>query len=219
MRYVENDKYTIAWFKLAECVAKGEKEKAFGVYRLLMHSLEDQAYAYQLEGDLLEAFQDERSIEKYSYAAQLYHKENRYKEAAALYEELIFADQKNLRFITILIDIYKNNKPSSIWCAKFKKIFETLNQKRMPKHQLILLEPLKEHLSVEEIADYYLQIIILFIKEQPENELEILPLLKEAVHFFSKADVPLSLQKLRATLREIDKKWYQKLEELCRDYN
>ena len=51
-----SDKYTIAWFKLAECVAKGEKEKAFGVYRLLMHSLEDQAYAYQLEGDLLDAF-------------------------------------------------------------------------------------------------------------------------------------------------------------------
>ena len=30
MRYIPNDKYTIAWFKLAECVTKGEKEKAFG---------------------------------------------------------------------------------------------------------------------------------------------------------------------------------------------
>lgn len=89
MRYVPNDKYTIAWFKLAECVAKGEKEKAFGVYRLLKHSLEDQAYAYQLEGDLLSAFGDEKAAEKYAHAARLYYHNNQHKEAVALYEELI----------------------------------------------------------------------------------------------------------------------------------
>lgn len=116
MRYIPTDKYTVAWFKLAECVAKGEKEKAFGVYRLLMHSLEDKAYAHQLEGDLLGAFQDERALEKYEHAAQLYVANNRWKEAIALYEEIASMTVDNSRAIHCLVQLYtKNKKPEQ--CA------------------------------------------------------------------------------------------------------
>lgn len=110
MRYIPTDKYTVAWFKLAECVAKGEKEKAFGVYRLLMHSLEDKAYAHQLEGDLLGAFQDERAFEKYEHAAQLYMANNRWKEAIALYEELVVMTPDNTKAIRCLLELYKKHK-------------------------------------------------------------------------------------------------------------
>ncbi len=106
MRYIPTDKYTVAWFKLAECVAKGEKEKAFGVYRLLMHSLEDKAYAHQLEGDLLGAFHDERALEKYEHAAQLYVTDQRWKEAIALYEELVSASGCEQRFVKKLLELY-----------------------------------------------------------------------------------------------------------------
>ena len=88
MRYAPTDKYTIAWFKLAECVARGEKEKAYGVYRLLAHSLSDKAYAYQLEGDLLRSFEDARSFEKYNHAAHLYYQDQRWLEVAGLCEHL-----------------------------------------------------------------------------------------------------------------------------------
>lgn len=110
MRYIPTDKYTVAWFKLAECVAKGEKEKAFGVYRLLMHSIEDKAYAHQLEGDLLGAFQDERALEKYEHAAQLYMSNNRWKEAIALYEELVTMNPHNSKAAHCLLELYKKHK-------------------------------------------------------------------------------------------------------------
>ncbi len=60
MKQVPSGKYTIAWFKLAECVSRGEKERALGVYRLLSHSLDDSALVCQLEGDIFLSFNDKQ---------------------------------------------------------------------------------------------------------------------------------------------------------------
>jgi hypothetical protein len=128
MRYIPNDKYTIAWFKLAECVAKGEKEKAFGVYRLLMHSFEDQAYAYQLEGDLFGAFQDLRAIEKYTHAAQLYMQNNRFKEAAMLFNDLIILAPEEKHFVLRLIEVYKKHKNNDFIITRLMKLADLLEQ-------------------------------------------------------------------------------------------
>ena len=89
MKHVPSEKYTVAWFKLAECVARGEKERALGVYRLLTHSLDDAAFAIQLGGALLLAFQDDEAINKYHEAALMYKKQQRFVEAAAVWEHLI----------------------------------------------------------------------------------------------------------------------------------
>ena len=80
---------SIAWFKLAECVERGEKERAFGLYRLLMHSHEREAFREKLEGDILLAFDEELAIKKYSSAAHHYREEEAYKEALFIYETLI----------------------------------------------------------------------------------------------------------------------------------
>lgn len=159
MRYIPRDKYTIAWFKLAECVAKGEKEKAFGVYRLLMHSLEDQAYAYQLEGDLLGAFQDERSTEKYAYAAQLYFQNRRFKESAALYEELIFLDPSHNRYLQQLIVIYKEHKSKELFKAKMQKLFAQLLEQAAYEKAILVMNDLKMIEEAVSVLSYYQQLI------------------------------------------------------------
>lgn len=130
MRYIPTDKYTVAWFKLAECVAKGEKEKAFGVYRLLMHSLEDKAYAYQLEGDLLGAFQDDRALEKYEHAAELYVANQRWKEAIALYEELALMNPDNVRAVHCLLELYSKYKKPEQCVSKILRLALTFYEKR-----------------------------------------------------------------------------------------
>ncbi|HZW61113.1 MAG TPA: hypothetical protein VFF04_02720, partial [Candidatus Babeliales bacterium] len=90
MRNAPPDKYNVAWFKLAECVSRGEKERALGVYRLLAHSLHDSAFARQLQGDILLAFNDVTgAIEHYKTAARVYQLEERFLEAAAVYEHLL----------------------------------------------------------------------------------------------------------------------------------
>ena len=58
MKQIPSDKYNVAWFTLAECVSRGEKVRAMSLYRLLVHSIKDGAFACQLKGDLLLAFRD-----------------------------------------------------------------------------------------------------------------------------------------------------------------
>jgi len=108
MKQVPSGKYTIAWFKLAECVSRGEKERALGVYRLLSHSLDDSALVCQLEGDIFLSFNDNKQAEvNYYQAAQLYKKDNRILEAAAVYEHLLTIQPEDKRYRVVVINLYK----------------------------------------------------------------------------------------------------------------
>ena len=205
MRYVPNDKYTIAWFKLAECVAKGEKEKAFGVYRLLMHSLEDQAYAHQLEGDLLNAFCDERANEKYAHAAQLYYHTNRYKEAASLYEDLITQIPEE-RYIQRLIEIYKQYKTKDIFYSKLIKLAHVLIAKELYIQVMPLIQELESSNFNDTVILLYTKVIINLIKNECDQTL-IEPFLYKALDYMI-----AQKNQLQAFLSMLEQStyWYQK---------
>jgi len=106
MKQFPSEKYNIAWFKLAECVTRGEKERALGVYKLLSHSIDDSAFALQLEGDLLLAFEDEGAAEKYAQAAQMYKNKQRFVESAAVYEHLFLLQPQVEDHAAHLISLY-----------------------------------------------------------------------------------------------------------------
>jgi tetratricopeptide (TPR) repeat protein len=107
MKHLPSDKYNVAWFKLAECVARGEKEKALGVYRLLVHSLDEPAFIRQLEGDLLLAFKDYAAVDKYVAAAELYQKSKKISEAAAVYEHIVVLAPEPEYHVAKLIELYQ----------------------------------------------------------------------------------------------------------------
>lgn len=101
------EKYTVAWFKIADCVSRGEKERALGVYRLLAHSFNDVAIAHQLEGDIYLSFNDnDRATQLYHSAAQCYKQSGRLLEAAAIYEHLILLHD-DLALYHELLNLYK----------------------------------------------------------------------------------------------------------------
>jgi len=107
MKQVQSNNYNIAWFKLAECVSRGEKERALGMYRLLSHSIADQALVEQLEGDLLGAFADaQQAIIKYHRAIERYMQTDRWLEAAAVYEHIISLEPTNYEHYMRVIEIY-----------------------------------------------------------------------------------------------------------------
>lgn len=90
MKQVLARKYNVAWFKLAECIARREKERALGVYRLLSHSFENQALVHQLEGDIMLAFNNhEAAIGKYMQAATLYEQQEEHMQAIAVYDHML----------------------------------------------------------------------------------------------------------------------------------
>ena len=107
MKHIDSDTYNVAWFKLADCIARGEKERALGVYRLLSHSLDDSALAVQLHADILRSFNDPNAIEKYQEAAELYRTHRQFLEAAAVYEHLATIEPENITFRTKMIELYQ----------------------------------------------------------------------------------------------------------------
>lgn len=207
MRYIPQDKYTIAWFKLAECVAKGEKEKAFGVYRLLMHSLEDQAYAHQLEGDLLCAFQDERASEKYAHAAHLYFQNRKFKESAALYEELIFLVPDNNRYLSQLIAIYKEHKNIELFKSKMQKLLYHLLEQSMYSRMATVIDEIKTVEDAELILSNYQHLIERCIHDHTFCPDKARHILYDSIDFILKRDDSL-LTNYLAFLEQSSGKWH-----------
>jgi tetratricopeptide (TPR) repeat protein len=125
MMQLPSDKYTIAWFKLAEFVGRGEKERALGMYRLLAHSLPDEAFAAQLEGDLLLAFQDERALDSYKRSALKYERTGRLPQAVAVQEHLASLLPQSLEVLVKIIHLYQtlhNEVKIDFWMKSVMKI-------------------------------------------------------------------------------------------------
>lgn len=105
MRLPACESYTLAWFKLADFVSRGEKERALTVLKLLMHSIKEEAVPYQLEGDLLLAFDDDAALDRYHVAANLYKKSGKIKQAASVYEHVsLFKEDEKI--LEALFDVY-----------------------------------------------------------------------------------------------------------------
>lgn len=107
MKQVVSEKYNIAWFKLADCIARGEKERALGVYRLLSHSLDDHALACQLYADILLSFDDKQAESAYVKAATTYQEQGKNLQAAAVYEHLVTLYPNNVAYRIAMIELYQ----------------------------------------------------------------------------------------------------------------
>ena len=111
MPHKVTEKYNIAWFKLAECVSRGDKERALGVYRLLSHSLHNEAFRAQLEGDIWLSFGElENAITQYREAAYKYRLNNQLFEAASVFEHLQLLDPATDFYITAAQELYTDLK-------------------------------------------------------------------------------------------------------------
>lgn len=106
MSQLQSDKYNIAWFKLAEFVSRKEKERALGIYKLLVHSLPTDAIAAQLEGDLLLAFHDEKALQSYTRAVELYERTEDYVKALAVCEHCLTLVPDSIYHIERSIRLY-----------------------------------------------------------------------------------------------------------------
>ena len=106
MKTMSHNRQSVAWFRLAECVDRGEKEKALAFHRLLTHSYNDLAFIKKLEADLLAFFQDVQAVNVYEQAAILYSKENKLFEAAIIYEYLFLTIPENSNYKQKLLMLF-----------------------------------------------------------------------------------------------------------------
>jgi hypothetical protein len=211
MNQVLSDKYNIAWFKIAECVSRGEKERALGVYRLLSHSLHDQAVVHQLEGDIFLAFKDdEAAIKRYVKAADVYKRENRMLEAAAVYEHLLFLDTHKMVYREYVIDIYAHLNIMH----KVHEHMKTLFNQMLMQHDMKRLKSM-----VESIAQKHPSLVIVIaeslvahvlhdhtLSEVHKQEL-LMTIGEQLVH----ANQTVALQQFLASVQAIDENVYKSL--------
>lgn len=142
-----NAETNIAWFKLAELIARKEREKALNVYRLLSHSLEDKAYALQIEGDILRSFDVRDATEKYQQAAFLYKKEQRWVNALGIYEHLLSRDKNNIDFLITIIDLYARLDWEEKCVKRIEEMFSLLSHHNQDHERMykIIQQTIRQH--------------------------------------------------------------------------
>jgi hypothetical protein len=97
---------SIAWFRLAECISRGEKERALNLYRLLTHSFHDPAFIKKLEADIIATFDLLLATKEYIQAAALYYKRGDAQEALLIYQLVteLLVQQKELVYIETVLE-------------------------------------------------------------------------------------------------------------------
>jgi len=210
MKQVFSENYNIAWFKLAECVARGEKERALNVYRLLSHSLDDVALACQLEGDILSSFNDVDAPEKYRQAAHLYQEAHRLLEAAAVYEKLLTLTPDNISYARCLVFIYKElglKHKAAPWL--YYLITKNLAEHALDKavHNVKQLEVLKEQHCA---AQGHERIVWELLNNDHVQIRKVMLHIKKTVDGFIDTHQNQALQKFLSRLKAIHDDCYKK---------
>ena len=205
MKHVPQDKYNVAWFTLAECVARGEKVRALGVYRLLAHSIEDTAFRRQLEADILLAFQDkDDAIVKYKDAAFLYQKSGKHLEAVAIYEHLRDLEPEKFDYLNSLIDLYTQLRINSKVAANLKLLFEVQLHSHDFEGAEQTLTVLDTVLDAGQIAAQHEQITFALMHQEYHHQDQVLRHIKASVIGFLQGNNNRALQKFLSTLEALN---------------
>ena len=211
MKHLSQNKYTIAWFKLAECVSRGEKERAFGVYRLLSHSIDNHAFACQLQGDLYFSFDDiEGAIAKYYDAAHLYEVEERFLEAAAVYENLLTFRPNTERYRERIIALYHRlHIPSKVLYHRRKLIEQLLREHRL-KPAFEQLEELDDKVEPGEVASLY-QAAVFAALEASDFPAELIERrLHALMDLYVTHELNNEMRQFLSKLKAVDEQWYER---------
>lgn len=206
---MQTDKYNVAWFKIAECVSRGEKERALGVYRLLSHSFNDNAVARQLEGDIYCAFKDyHQATDLYKQAAEQYKKSGRFLESAAMYEHLIILSSQQIFFIRNAFEMYKK-LGITIKVEKYGMVIaQQLVHNREWDEIMHLLEQLSEEAWCTVRARIY-QCIISTLHDMQESDDRLKDYTQKAIDDLFLVEDPTSLQEFLSAIQAIDTELYE----------
>jgi len=203
MKHIPQDKYNVAWFTLAECIARKEKVRALGVYRLLAHSIDDVAFRRQLEADILLAFQDDVAITKYKEAAQVYRQEGRLLEAIAVYEHLHSLEPEAIDHVESLIQLYELAKISNKIIIHVRELFQMMMQNQKLDPAADTLKLLDSLVSRDLSAQEHQQLVFALIRDE-RPKYKVLEHLRAAVHGLMISEDSKALQKFLATLEALD---------------
>lgn len=209
MRNVPPDKYNVAWFKLAECVSRGEKERALGVYRLLAHSLNDAAFARQLQGDILLSFQDQAgALEHYRTAARLYQEDGRLLEAAAIHEHLVSLVPHKRETLLSLLNLYCLLRNTAKIVQHATTLCALLLANNETEEVAAILDQLSI-LSVHETVQLRQQLVFALLKQERVDVDHVMPYVHQTVDALLTLQDAAMLQRFLSAVKALHDQVYE----------
>lgn len=204
-----SDKYNLAWFKLAECVVRGERERALGVYRLLAHSLDDRAVALQLEGDILLAFKDiSVAVERYRLAAQAYVQAEKLHHAAAIYDHILLLQPDNHTCLVDSVRVYRQLSSPARLEAAIELIVRVLISTRELQHVDLYVQELGAHsLHVSLLHE---RLFVAMLQHQWQEQ-DVQQQLYKALDALLVTGNEEAITQLGMRVRSINERWYDVL--------
>jgi tetratricopeptide (TPR) repeat protein len=206
MKLLSSGSHNIAWFKLAEFVSRGEKERALSVYKLLMHSIADQAFAHQLEGDILLAFDDKTAVHRYHHAANIYKQQKSYQKAIAVYEH-VASSQQDIDNLQALIDVYEHIQDYGGMIHSFARFANLAVQ---TKNIGLLINRLHSYAATSSIfiqAELYGCTCFALI-EYDRSNFSIKAYLQQTIELYVKVDNLHAFDKFMVKLKVLDEHFY-----------
>lgn len=210
MKQVPSDKYNVAWFKLAECIARGEKERALGVYRLLSHSLDDPAFSCQLQADILLSFNDPEAPELYRKAMQLYHHDHRYLQAAAVGEHIVTLDPDDEFTVKILVELYELLSITSKVTRNLNRLFNLQIKKDDIDKALHIIKDLEQKGSPAECAHAHQEMVFALMHKKQYAVQTVNEHINKAIEGFLALDDDAALQSFLSRLQAVSDEYYEK---------
>jgi tetratricopeptide (TPR) repeat protein len=210
-----SDKYNLAWFKLAECVTRGERERALGVYRLLAHSLDDRAVALQLEGDILLAFKDiPLAVERYRAAAQAYVQSEKLHHAAAIYDHILVLQPDNHACLLGAIRVYRQLPTHARLELSIDAGVRAIINMRELQHVDAYVQELAEHIVL--ISLFHERLFMAMVQQRwPEHDVQ--QQLYKAIDVSLAHDNAQALSQFIARVRAVSDVWHEKAVSYAKD--
>lgn len=185
MSQATEHQYQVAWFKLSNLIQRKEKERALGIHRLLMHTIDNPAFAKQLEGDLLVAFNDLDARNSYTESARLYRTKHQLSHATAVYEQLVKIFPHEPLFLQTLVTYYLElNHPTRI-VLSLENLIEPLIGAHQEQETLDAIKHVSVILAPSDQATLYTQVVIQLIKAGSAQQELIQQLIKNVVILLS----------------------------------
>lgn len=210
MNTLSSETYNVAWFKLADFVARGEKERALVTYRLLMHSVVDQAFSYQLEGDILLAFDDHVAFDRYHQAACLYKKDGNMKKAIAVYEHALFF-KTDAVILEALLDIYDTLQEHHNFLSTFMKYANLMIQNKQCDKllQRIHMYTAKHDLAL--VCDMY-RFMMVALLQYDKNHIHFFMYLRQAIDTLAQLQDAKRVDQFLQIIKNLDEKVFVQAE-------
>lgn len=210
MKQNSPEKSSVAWFKLAECLKRKERERAFLLYRLLMHSFEDNAFLKKLEGDMWLDFDTQEAIGCYLASALYYRNRNDYYEAYLIYKKVCEIDSQATHYIDLLLQIidhtsFKNER--SVYYAR--KLAILCNKKSFIQAHEFFQEQ-KAFLSDVQKNTFYQDFVQSALAAEYPNMTMIENYLKLSIEYLSATHQSNALQQFLTRIKALNEKWYQR---------